>query len=308
MNIYEGDRLPLQLNNTVVSVGTFDGVHLGHQVLIGRMREVASQYRAQTLVITFNPPPKMVLGLQSGLKLLTPENEKIDLLRKAGIDNLWVIPFTREFAQISHETFIEEYLAGRAGVRHLVMGHDHSLGKGKQAGFGDILKLAHRLGFSLEQIPALVSNQSAISSSFIRQALNEGKLETANNLLGYNYALRGAVVRGNQIGKLIGFPTANLRPESTDKLIPAYGVYACLIDWKKETFKGMSNIGTRPTLETQQLTIEANIFDFNEEIYHDEINIRLVHRVRDERKFGSLDMLKRQLMIDKEVITAYFNG
>ncbi|MDP2424198.1 MAG: bifunctional riboflavin kinase/FAD synthetase [Bacteroidales bacterium] len=302
MNVYEGLNFPLQLKKTVVSVGAFDGVHVGHKTLIKRMKEVGTQYSCKTLLVTFHLPPRFVLNKQSEFKLLNTTEEKIAMLEEAGIEDLWVLPFTREFAELSYTRFVEEYLSGRAGVGHLVIGYDHSFGKGKGGVYDDLLKLSHELGFSVERFPALTIDGKIVGSSIIRELLLSGNIVQANLLLGYNYCLSGKVVRGNQIGKLIGFPTANLELRDPNKLIPSKGVYACLIGWKGNTFFGMSNIGIRPTIESNCLTIEANIFNFNREIYNDEITLRLVQKIRDEKKFGNLELLKKQLFIDKKVV------
>lgn len=308
MNVYEGLKIPPQSKKTIVSVGSFDGVHLGHQALIRRMKEVGEQYNSKTILVTFNLPPRFVLSQNKEFKLLNTLDEKLASFQNAGIDSVWIIPFTSELAELSYNRFVEEYLAGRAGVGHLVIGHDHSFGKGKKGNYNDLLRLSHQLGFSIEQVAAYTIDGIIVSSSNIRELLLNGNIIMANRLLGYHYSLSGRVVRGNQIGKLIGFPTANLGLDDPNKLIPSTGVYACQVEWKKQTFFGMSNIGFRPTINAHQLTIEAHIFDFDQDIYNDEITVRLVQKIRDEIKFGSLQLLKKQLYVDQMTVKELFRN
>lgn len=306
MNVYQGSNLPRTLRNPVVTVGTFDGVHKGHQALFDRMKELAFRCEGETLVITFNTHPRIVLNHRHDIRMLNTFEEKIRHIKNAGIDNVWVLPFTRSFAGLSAAGFVKEYLAGKAGVKHFIVGYDHTFGKGGKASFDELKELSERLGFTIEKIEAVVIDGLTVGSTSIREALAMGEILRANKLLGYHYSLGGRVVRGNQIGKLIGYPTANLAPADPHKLIPATGVYACIVDWKRSSFKGMANIGYRPTIDANRLTIEANIFDFDREIYNDHITIRFVERIRDERRFGGLQQLKGQLGYDKEMVLKLF--
>lgn len=308
MNVYEGLKIPPQSKKTIVSVGSFDGVHLGHKALINRLKDVGEQYNSKTILVTFDLPPRFVLSQNKQFKLLNTLDEKLSSFKNAGIDSVWIIPFTNELAELSHNRFVEEYLAGRAGVGHLVIGYDHSFGKEKKGNYHDLLRLSHQLGFSIEQVAAYKIEGTIVSSSHIRELLLDGNLVAANRMLGYLFRLNGRVVRGNQIGKLIGFPTANLSLSDPNKLIPSTGVYACLVEWRNQTFYGMSNIGFRPTLNAHQLTIEAHIFDFDQDIYNDTITLKLVQKIRNEIKFGSLQLLKKQLYTDQRTIKELFKN
>jgi riboflavin kinase / FMN adenylyltransferase len=217
-----------------------------------------------------------------------------------------VLPFTRSFAELSAAGFVEEYLAGKAGVSHFIVGYDHTFGKGGKVHFSELQDLADKLGFTIDKIEAVTIDGRTVGSTAIREALAMGEIPIANKLLGYHYSLTGRIVRGNQIGKLIGYPTANLALTDPQKLIPATGVYACIIDLKGKSYKGMGNIGYRPTIDANQLTIEANIFDFDQDIYNSHITIRFIQRIRDERKFGGLQQLKSQLGHDKVMVLKIF--
>jgi riboflavin kinase / FMN adenylyltransferase len=306
VNVFQGSNLPHKLKNPVVTVGTFDGVHRGHQALFDKMKEMAVRRGGETLVITFNTHPRIVLNHRHDIRLLNTFEEKIGLIKKSGIENVWVLPFTRSFAELSAARFVQDYLAQKAGVSHFIMGYDHSFGKGGLAHYSELEDLADNLGFTIEKIEAIIIDEKIVGSTSIREALIAGDIPEANKFLGYHYPLTGRIVRGNQIGKLIGYPTANLSLTDSRKLIPATGVYACIIDWKGKNYKGMGNIGYRPTINANQLTIEANIFDFDHEIYNDHITIRFIKRIRDERKFGGLQQLKGQLGYDKEMVLKLF--
>jgi len=307
VNVYQGSNLPRQLMRPVVTLGTFDGVHLGHQALFEKMKKQALSCHGETLVITFNTHPRIVLNHRKDVRLLNTFEEKIRLIKKCGIENIWILPFTREFAELSAAGFVEDFLARRAGVYHFVVGYDHTFGKGGKTHYSELNDLAKKLGFSIEKIDAVLVDKQPVGSSIIREALLKGDIALANRFLGYQYSLSGKVVRGNQIGKLIGYPTANLSLTDRHKLIPATGVYACFVEWKGQLFKGMGNIGYRPTINDKHLTIEANIFDFDTDIYNNPLTIFLVERIRDERKFGGLQQLKSQLGYDKECVLKLFD-
>ena len=276
----------------------FDGVHTGHRRILDKLVQTARQQGCPSLVITFHPHPKLVLNKEAEVKLLHTEDERIAHFAKAGIDHLLIIPFTLEFAALSAADFIRQVLVENLGVRTIITGHDHAFGKGAGGNFELMSRLGKRYNFGVEQVPALMVDGMPVSSSLIRQQLEVGLIRNANALLGYAYPITGNVVRGNQIGKLIGFPTANIQVEDSHKLIPARGVYASLITWNGRTFKAMSNIGIRPTINAHELTVEANIFSFDTDIYFENITLRLVERIRDEKKFGNLDLLKIQLHDD----------
>lgn len=278
----------------------FDGVHTGHRRILDRMIRTAQEKGCLSLVITFHPHPKLVLNKDVEVKLLHTEEERIAHFAKAGIDKLLIIPFTLEFAALSAAGFIRKILVETLDVRTVITGHDHAFGKDAGGNYELLDRLGKRYNFGVEQVPAYMIDGMPVSSSLIRQQLETGMIQNANTLLGYAYPITGNVVRGNQIGKLIGFPTANIHVEDSHKLIPARGVYASLITWQGRTYKGMSNIGIRPTINAHELTVEANIFGFDTDIYFEEITLMLVDRIRDEKKFGNLDLLKNQLFDDRK--------
>ena len=301
MKIYHGIEEYRKVRNPVVTVGTFDGVHVGHSKIFERVRRLADECEGESVVITFHPHPRLVIHPDSkNLKFINTLEKKYELIEKSGIDHLVIIPFTAEFASMAAEKFIKEILVEMIGVHELVIGYDHHFGKNREGSFEELLTLAKDMGFKVEQIPVQDINEIAVSSTKIRNALKEGNIEVANELLGYEYSITGKVVGGRKIGRGIGFPTANIKLQDEYKLITAIGVYACRVKWNKKIFLGMSNIGHRPTINNGDLTIEVHIFDFDEEIYGETISICFVDRIRDEEKFESLDALRQQLLLDQE--------
>jgi len=289
------------IKNPIVTIGTFDGVHIGHQKIISRMRELAKKHDGETVLITFYPHPRLVIHPDSkNLKFINTQERKIQLLEKAGIDHLIVIEFTKEFSKFTSKRFIEEYLVEKINTHRLIIGYDHHFGKNRLGDFNTLYDLGKKHGFDVEKIPAQDVENIAVSSTKIRKALNEGKIRKANALLGYEYSITGKVVGGKQIGRKIGFPTANIDLEDEYKLVTANGVYACRVDYNGKRYKGMGNIGVRPTVNNSDLTIEVNIFDFDEDIYDQEITIYFVDRLRDEIKFENLDELSEQLAKDEK--------
>ena len=285
----------------VVTVGTFDGLHLGHQKIIARMREIAQEINGETMVVTFDPHPRLVLYSDSkGLKFINTKERKFRLLEKFGIDHLIVIPFTKEFAKNSPEDFIHKYLMQKIKMQKLVIGYDHHFGRQREGDFDRLTELGKKYGFEVEEISALHKNGTAASSTKIRNALIAGEIKLANSMLGYNYSITGIVVEGNKIGRTIGFPTANIEIEDKYKLIAAGGVYACEVEYQGQKFSGMGNIGFRPTIGINGLVTEVHIFDFDKDIYGEEITIFFIDRIRDEKKFGGLEELKKQLGKDRE--------
>lgn len=286
--------------NSVVTVGTFDGVHVGHQKIFSRMTEAARAIGGQTIVVTFHPHPRLVISADSkNLKFINSEDKKFDLIGKSGIDHLIIIPFTREFSNTPSADFVKKILVGKLNVKLLVIGYDHHFGKDRQGSFMELKGMGKICGFEVEEVEALVVEDIPVSSTKIRNALIQGDVRLANKLLGYEYSITGKVVPGNKIGRKIGFPTANIEVSDEFKLISAIGVYACRVEWKGMIFKGMGNIGFRPTIDTGSLTIEVHIFDFDEEIYGDDITIYFIDRIRDEHKFENLAALRNQLLTDR---------
>jgi riboflavin kinase/FMN adenylyltransferase len=296
--------IPLSLHRPVITVGTFDGVHIGHQSILKSVNQFASETGGDSVVVTFHPHPRMVLG--SHVYLLSTRDEKRDALRKAGISHLVEIPFTKEFAGISAAQFVE-YIATKLKPEVIVIGYDHGFGQNRSGSIEHLYRYGKDFGFRVVEIGELELGNHHVSSSVLRWLLQEGDALMATALLGRYYSISGKVVRGNQIGKLIGYPTANLYIEDPNKLIPAMGVYASRVVYKGELFNGMTNIGMRPTINAHKLTIETNIFDFDRDIYYESITVELVKRIRNEKKFGNLDMLKKQLGTDREKAVQFLN-
>jgi riboflavin kinase/FMN adenylyltransferase len=288
------------LANAVAS-GTFDGVHLGHQTILARLTEVARASNGQSVLITYWPHPRTVVSNDSqDLKLLTTLDEKIDLLDLAGVDQLVVIPFTRSFSQLSSEEFIRQILIEKIGTKKLVIGYDHRFGRDREGGFDYIQAHQSEYGFGVEEIPRQDVEAVGVSSSKIRAALSEGNVKIANRFLGRPYSLTGTIVKGRQLGRTIGFPTANMQVDDPSKLIPANGVYAVDVDYGGQTLGGMLNIGFRPTVAGTNQTIETYIFDFDKDIYGEHLTLRFREFLRPEQKFDGLPALVAQLKQDEE--------
>lgn len=291
--------------NPVITIGTFDGVHLGHRKVIDRLKEIASLAGGETVVFTFYPHPRMVVSAsESSLRLLSTFTEKAHQLELAGIDHLVVFPFTIDFAELTYDEFIKEILIDKLHMHTLVVGHDHRLGKNREGTFENIFALSKRLSFNVEKIETYLFDEVDVSSTKIRNALQKGEVDIANGYLGYIYSLQGVVIEGNKLGRSIGFPTANIQSADPYKLIPAEGVYAVTVSVKGKTYKGMLNIGFRPTLyfNADNRTIEVNIFDFEGDIYKEQITIFFHKRTRNEQKFANIEGLKAQLAVDREQI------
>jgi riboflavin kinase/FMN adenylyltransferase len=289
------------VDNPVVTIGTFDGVHLGHQAIFREMVKEAAEIDGETVVVSFYPHPRIVLGLDStNLKFINTQERKVNLIEEAGIDYLVVIPFTKAFASLTSEEFIRDFIVEKVHPVKIYMGYNHHFGKNRQGSFDELVKMGEEYGFEVEQIGAQEANDVAISSTKIRKLLETGAVKAANSFLGYEYSITGSVVKGKSIGKDLGFPTANIEVADEYKLIAAVGVYACRVQYMGRIYKGMSNIGYRPTIDHGNLTIEVNIFDFDQQLYGEEITICFVDRMRDERKFKDLDALTKQLYKDKE--------
>ncbi|MDH4461830.1 MAG: bifunctional riboflavin kinase/FAD synthetase [Spirosomataceae bacterium] len=309
MKVYHGVQEFLKLPNAVVTSGTFDGVHVGHQKILNRLKEVAQQTGGETVVITFYPHPRSIIAPDnSSVKLLSTLDEKIELLTENGINHLLIIPFTRAFSELSSEDFIQQVLVETIGTKTLVIGYDHRFGKNREGSFEYLKEHSSRYGFSVEEIHRQDIEHVTISSSNIRKALMEGEVSKADHFLGRNYSLSGVVVKGKQLGRTIGFPTANIQVREVAKLIPLDGVYAVKIDYRDEVFDGMLNIGNRPTVDGTYQTIEVNIFDFNKEVYGESLKVEFIERVRSEKKFTSLDELKHQISLDQQTIRAILKG
>jgi riboflavin kinase / FMN adenylyltransferase len=288
------------VKNPVVTTGTFDGVHIGHQTIINRLKEIAKKEDGETVLLTFFPHPRMVLFPEDdSLKLINSPEEKIELLEQYGIDHLIILPFTKEFSRLSSIDYIRKILVKKIGIKKLIIGYNHHFGRNREGSFEHLKEFAPIYGFEVEEIPAQDIDHVNVSSTKIRKALQEGDIETANNYLGHHYSLRGAVIEGKKIGNGIGFPTANIQIAENYKLIPAVGVYAVDVLLGNEKFKGMLSIGHNPTLGNNPLTIEVNIFNFDKDIYGEKIIILFKSYLRGELKFENLDLLKEQLKKDQ---------
>ncbi len=293
---------------TIVTIGTFDGVHLGHQKIVAQITKNADALNCESLVLTFFPHPRMVLQESTEMKQLNTLNEKIALLDNLGIDNLVVHPFDKEFSRLTAEEFVKKVLVDVFKIKKIIIGHDHRFGRNRTATIDDLINFGETYGFEVEQISAEEINEVSISSTKIRNALLEGNIELATNYLGYDYSLTGIIFKGKQLGRTIGYPTANITIEEDYKLIPNNGVYIAKSVLNGKTVFGMMNIGTRPTVDGTKQTIEINFFDFKQDLYEQKITISLLHRMRSEQKFESIDALKNQLSKDKKTALAFIEN
>jgi riboflavin kinase/FMN adenylyltransferase len=302
MKIYEGlSNLP-NIPNPVVTSGTFDGVHLGHQKILIQIKESARQLKGETVLITFWPHPRLVLyPEQHNLRLLSTFEEKTQLLEQFGVDHLITIPFTHEFSQMSSREFIEKVLVQKIKTKKLIIGYDHRFGKNREGSFEYLQANSAEFGFEMEEISRQEVDDIGVSSTKIRKALEEGDLETATGYLGRPYELTGIVVKGKQIGRSIGFPTANIQIQTDYKLIPKEGVYAVEAEIDKISYRAMLNIGMRPTLDGNQQTIEAHLFDYEGDLYGKQLTVKLKNFLREEQKFENIQALKAQLIRDQEL-------
>ncbi len=301
MKVYNSISDFLPVNNAIVTTGTFDGVHLGHQQIIKRLKETAARNNGQTVLLTFFPHPRMVLFPDYKPLLLNTTEEKTELLKLAGIDHLIIHPFNREFSMLSSKEFISSILVDTIHTKKLVIGYDHHFGKNREGSFKHLKQFGPIYGFEVEEIPAQEIENTKVSSTKIREALGKGEIEIANSFLGYNYMISGTVVKGRMIGRSIDFPTANIELKDPYKLIPADGVYAVLVKRGQKELKGMLNIGMRPTVDGKARTIEVNILDFDDDLYGETLTLEFVKRLREEKKFDGIESLKHQLIKDREL-------
>lgn len=295
------EQLP-QFKNAVITIGTFDGVHLGHQQIIKLLTQEAANTGGETIIITFHPHPRKIVSHgKANVKIINTLQEKVELLNQLGIDHLVVVTFNDAFANQHAEEYIENFLVKRFHPQTIIIGYDHRFGKNRSGDYHLLEKLGETFGYKVKEIPERVLNEIIISSTKIREALLKSDIETANNFLGYRYFFEGKVVEGNKLGRTIGYPTANLAIEDEEKLIPGNGVYAVevTIGEDKAFYKGMMNIGVRPTVDGTKRTIEVNIFNFDKDIYREKMRVYLNNFLRGEVKFGGLDQLKDQLAKDK---------
>lgn len=299
---YDLAALP-QFKDAIVTMGAFDGVHKGHQQIIQRMKQLAEEVHGETIIITFHPHPRKVISSVPGeIKQLSNIKERIQLLEAAGIDHLVIIDFNYNFSNMTAEQYVEDFLYHHFKPNTVIVGYDHHFGKGRNGNITLLKSMGARLHFKVEEINEQLVHQEIISSTLIRNYISEQQIAKANELLGYSYCFEGFVVRGNQLGRTIGYPTANLHINDEEKLIPANGVYAVKVKGactSHQLFNGMMNIGIRPTVDGQKKVIEVNIFDFDQDIYEQYITVMVYEFIRGEVKFNGLDALKDQLHQDK---------
>ena len=297
-----------EFNKSVVTIGTFDGVHLGHKRIIAQLKEEAARIGGETVIITFHPHPRKIISSGPGdIKLLNTLEEKISLLEAAGIDHLVVVPFDHVFANQTAEQYVNGFLYKYFKPHTVIIGYDHRFGKGREGDYQLMNAYGKKLGFEVKEISEKIINEIVISSTKIRHALIENKISIANQFLGYPYFFEGLVIEGNKLGRTIGYPTANLHITSEEKLIPGNGVYAVRVrSWELGvgSWEGMMNIGVRPTVDGKKRVIEVNIFDFEEDIYGQTLQVQVHHYLRGEVKFNGLDELRQQLQKDKLSATA----
>jgi len=285
--------------HAVLTIGTFDGVHKGHQKIIEHINRMASDRGGESVILSFHPHPRMLVNPQdTSLKLITTLEEKLGLLERYGVDNVVVVPFTRQFSQLSAEAYIHDFLVGHFHPELVVIGYDHRFGNNRVGDINMLHEAAKEGAFEVFEIKQQVVDDIAVSSTKIRHALDRGDITTATHLLGHSFSLQGFVVKGKQLGRQLGFPTANIHIDDIHQLIPADGVYAVRCTWKEKQYPAVMNIGKRPTVNGEQRTQEVYIFDFNHDIYGEEIRVNFVERIRNEQKFNGIDALKAQIAAD----------
>lgn len=293
---------------TIVTIGTFDGIHIGHQKILKNLIRTANNEGKKSVLLTFFPHPRMVLQKENKILLLNTIKEKSGLLEKMGLDYLIIHPFSRDFSRLTALDFVRDILVNKLNTSRLIIGYDHHFGKNREGNIHQLKEYSLLYDFKVEEIPAQDIDDVSVSSTKIRTALKDGNLKTANNYLGYHYMLNGTVVSGKKLGGTIGFPTANIEIKEPYKLIPKTGVYIIRTYINTILYTGMMNIGFNPTVLGKHQTIEAHLFDFNEDLYGKEITIEFIYFLREEHKFKSIEELVIQLNIDKENAISYLSN
>jgi riboflavin kinase/FMN adenylyltransferase len=287
--------------NTVLTIGTFDGIHLGHREITKRVKKKAAELRARSFLVTFNPHPKNVLAQRGSVKILSTLKEKEEILQKLGIENLFVINFTKEFSQLPAEKFFSDYIINGIGLKEIIIGYDFHFGKGRGGSIETIIEMGKKNNFIVDKVEEVTLNGNKISSTEIRKALVEGNIQRANELLGRSYSFSGVVVYGDKRGRTLGFPTANIKIDDEDKLLPALGIYVVEFFVRGNKHYGLLSIGKRPTFYNEgNIVPEVYIYDFNEDIYDEFVTVNLIERLRGEEKFSSVENLIAQMNKDKE--------
>lgn len=306
MKIYQSLNEFKPTKKTIVTLGTFDGVHLGHNLILDKICKTAKQENLESVLLTFFPHPRLIVSNDSEIKMLNTMAEKAMLLEQKGIQNFIIHPFDKLFSELSPREFVKQVLIKQLNIQKIIIGYDHKFGKNRAADFNDLIAFGKEFGFEVEEISAKQVNEVSVSSTKIRNSLLEGNISLANAYLGYPYMLSGIVVKGNQLGRTIGFPTANIEISENYKLIPKNGVYIVTAIVNNQTIFGMMNIGIKPTLGDNVPTIEVHLLNFSEDIYNQKIQVNVIERHRDEQKFESFEALKSQLEIDKTNTVDYF--
>lgn len=294
------DKLPA-FNNSVITIGTFDGVHIGHQKLIAKIKSLSKQIGGESIIITFHPHPRIVINPQDkSLRLLNTLEEKIALLEKYGVDNVVVVPFSRDFSEQTAESYISSFLVRNFQPKYIVIGYNHHFGVNRSGDYTLLEKMKEQYGYEMVEINKETLEEIDVSSSQIRNSLLHGDIKLANELLGHNYTVSGTVVKGLQNGRRLGYPTANIKVPDENKLIPKLGIYAVKVHHGDKTYAGMLSIGTNPTFDGTERTIEVNILDFNKDVYGETLTLEFISYLRDEKKFESLDALIEELKNDEK--------
>lgn len=297
---FDIDHLP-EFKNVVLTIGTFDGVHQGHKAILHKVTQHAKIVNGESVLISFDPHPRKLLFPHQPLGIITPLSQKLQLITDAGIQHIVVVPFTKEFSEFSAQQYIEDFLVRRFNPHSIVIGYDHRFGHDRRGDLSLLEQYAAQYNYELIEIPAQLIEDATVSSTKIRQAINNGDMEYVSHMLGRNYSLSGVVVHGNQLGRTIGYPTANLQPSDTEQIIPGIGIYAIYAIYDGIQYSAMLSIGYNPTVtDKKELRIEANIFDFDKDIYGQQLTMVFIKKLRGEEKFSSLDALTDQLHKDKE--------
>lgn len=290
---------------TIVTLGTFDGVHYGHSAILNKICQETNE-NFESVIITFFPHPRLIIDSNDSVKLLNTIDEKAKLLENLGVQNFIIHPFDKTFSELSPREFVEQVLVKTLRVHKIIIGHDHKFGKNRAADFNDLIRFGKEFNFEVEEISAQQINDVSISSTKIRNAILEGNITQANSFLGYNYMLNGVVVKGNQLGRTIDYPTANISINESYKLIPNNGVYIVSVEVENVTYFGMMNIGVKPTLGNNEKSIEVHILNFSKDIYNQSLSVSIFKKIREEQKFQSLNELKNQLEKDKQTTISFF--
>lgn len=308
MNIFRSFDEVVKNPDTVLTVGTFDGVHKGHQKILDRLKEISKNENLRAMAITINPHPQIVLqkSTKKPIFLLSTIHERVLLFEKFGIENVLIIPFSYEFSRTKPEEFVRDYLFEIVGMKKMLIGYDHMFGRNREGDMGLLARMSREVKIEVEQVDPFVESDKIISSTKIRNAIMDNRIEDANSMLGYDYFLSGEVVEGDKRGRKLGFPTANVRTPDTFKLMPAGGVYLVRSEIGGEIIYGMANIGYRPTFKMEDLpTLEVNFFDFDKDLYGEEINVEFLKYIREEVKFSGMDAIIHQLKKDEKICRKY---